>query len=82
MSGSAVRMFPISTNGTLNWVAQGDRLPETLPHDEWLFIKRSTDYIMELALTNDYAGLDEVLDKIRLYQQKKGGAYLRFCHSF
>lgn len=76
MSGSAVRMFPISTNGTLNWVAQGDRLPETLPHDEWLFIKRSTDYIMELALTNDYAGLDEVLDKIRLYQQKKGGAYL------
>ena len=76
MSGQAVRMFPVKAAGSLRWMAQGDQLPEGLGQDEWLFIKRSTDYVMELALAKDNTGVEKVLQKIREYQQKKAGTVL------
>ena len=76
MSGQAVRMFPVKEAGSLRWMAQGDQLPEGLGQDEWLFIKRSTDYVMELALAKDNTGVEKVLQKIREYQQKKAGTVL------
>lgn len=82
MSGKAIRMFPVRDGGKLRWMAQGDRMPEGIRQDEWLFIKRSTDYVMELALAKDYAGMDNVLEKIREYQQKKAGAALPTASRF
>lgn len=76
MSGQAVRMFPVKEAGSLRWMTQGDQLPEGLGQDEWLFIKRSTDYVMELALAKDNTGVEKVLQKIREYQRKKAGTVL------
>ena len=76
LSGQAIKMFPIPEGESIQWMAQADRLPTELPEDEWLFIRRSTDYLTELARTHNYDGLTKTLEKIRLYQQKKAGELL------
>lgn len=76
LSGQAIKMFPIPEGESIQWMAQADRLPTDLPEDEWLFIRRSTDYLTELACTHNYDGLTKTLEKIRLYQQKKAGELL------
>ena len=57
-------------------MAPADRLPTELPEDEWLFIRRSTDYLTELTRTHHYDELSVTLEKIRRYQQKKAGELL------
>lgn len=76
LSGQGIKMFPIPEGGSIRWMAQADRLPTELPEDEWLFIRRSTDYLTELTRTHHYDELSVTLEKIRRYQQKKAGELL------
>ena len=55
------------------WYSQADNLPDSLPHDQWFFIKHSMDYVGELAVQHDYQELTATLQKIRQYQQKTMG---------
>ena len=64
--GQLTRIYPAGDK----WYSQSDNLPDTLPHDQWFFIKHSLDYVGELAAKTDYKELSATIAKIRKYQQK------------
>jgi len=68
-NGQLLKLYPADGQ----WFSQMDNLPETLPHDQWFFIKHSMDYVGELAAQQDYQELTATLQKIRQYQQKTMG---------
>jgi ABC-type transport system involved in cytochrome c biogenesis permease subunit len=71
-----VRIYPYADGQQLRWLSQADQLPRDMPHDKWLFITKSLDYVGELAWQKDYAQLSIVLQKIRAYQQQEAGDVL------
>jgi len=76
--GGMLRIFPYADpcDGTLRWASPIDDLPRDLPHEQRLFIRRSIDYLNELAAQGDYAAMADALRKIRAYQEKICGATL------
>ena len=68
-NGQLLKLYPADGK----WYSREDDLPETLPHDQWFFIKHSMDYVGELAVQQDYRELTATLQKIRQYQQKTMG---------
>lgn len=68
-NGQLLKLYPADGK----WYSREDNLPETLPHDQWFFIKHSMDYVGELAVQQDYQELTATLQKIRQYQQKTMG---------
>lgn len=74
-SGKMLKIYPYrSLEGrTLEWFAQGDRLPEAMADDECMFVKKSQSYVQEMVVKKDYTNLTALLDKIREYQMKRAG---------
>ena len=78
-NGQLLKLYPVQTfNSQLStvnfqWYSQMDNLPDSMPHDQWFFIKHSMDYVGELAVQHDYQELTTTLQKIRQYQQKTMG---------
>ena len=72
-AGTVMKVFPHKADGSdgISWYAQNSKLPSDLPHEEWVFIRKSLDYVYEMALKNDFGSVDAILDKVRLYQQKE-----------
>ena len=68
-NGQLLKLYPADGK----WYSREDDLPETLPHDQWFFIKHSMDYVGELAVQQNYQELTATLQKIRQYQQKTMG---------
>ena len=77
-TGSAIRIFPYRSahEQVLNWYAQVDQLPQELSHGEWVFIRKVLDYIQEKVLLQQWDEVKGLLDKIKIYQEKKGGELL------
>lgn len=77
-TGSMLRVFPYTDprDSLLRWASQVDDLPREVPHAQALFIRRAMNYVNELVVKQDYAGVKEVLRKIRTYQRKEGGTYM------
>ncbi|MDR1116380.1 MAG: cytochrome c biogenesis protein CcsA [Tannerella sp.] len=83
-SGKLLKIYPHERNdafpehdaGHIEWYSQGDPLPEDMGEDEWLFVKKSFDYIHEMIVGKDYDGVSDTLDKIKIYQRKKAGDVL------
>ncbi len=73
-SGELLKIYPCADSlGVVRWYAQGDRLPEGIPDEQWIFIRKSWDYIFELVMNGEYDSLSESLAKIRQYQRKVAG---------
>ncbi len=73
-SGELLKIYPCADSlGVVRWYAQGDRLPEGIPEEQWIFIRKSWDYIFELVMNGEYDSLSESLSKIRQYQRKVAG---------
>ena len=75
-NGELLKMFPCHDADGLRWYSQAGALPPGMAEDKYMFIKKSMDYIGELAWKGDYAQVDTVLDKIRSYQQKEADGLL------
>lgn len=81
-SGKLLKMYPHESEsegdsaGHTDWYSQGDALPGDMNDDEWLFIKKSLDYIHEMIAGKDYDGVSGTLEKIKTYQRKKAGDVL------
>lgn len=58
------------------WYSQGDILPGEIDDDEWLFVRKSFDYIHEMVVRKDFDALSGMLMKMKVYQQKKAGRVL------
>ncbi len=75
LSGELMRIYPYCDSiGGIEWYSYNSRtLPKSMPHEDWIFIKRSIDYMGELVFQQDYEALSFTIQKIRLYQQKRAG---------
>ena len=50
-SGDLLKIYPLrDSTGRLGWYSQSDRLPEGIADEEWLFVRKSMDYIFELVV--------------------------------
>ncbi|MDR1381054.1 MAG: cytochrome c biogenesis protein CcsA, partial [Tannerella sp.] len=76
-SGGMLKIYPHgSAGGHVDWYAAGDVLPEDMGDDEWLFVRKSLDYVHEMVVGGDYESLAGMLDKMKVYQRKKAGGVL------
>ncbi len=75
-TGSMLRIFPYKNNDTLYWASQVDNLPQSLSHEQEVFIKQSMNYVNELVAKRNYVELSHVLGKIKAYQKKTCGEKL------
>ena len=76
-SGGLLKIYPLrDSTGRLGWYSQSDRLPEGVADEEWLFVRKSMDYIFELVMNREYSKLSESLGKLRRFQESKMGESL------
>lgn len=79
MAGEFLRIYPsysLTTDSTLTWLSPTEHFMTGFPEDEMFFIKKSLNYVGELAVTHNHDKYMETLAKIRQYQQKVAGDYL------
>lgn len=76
-SGDLLKIYPLrDSTGRLGWYSQSDRLPEGIADEEWLFVRKSMDYIFELVVNREYSKLEESLGKLCRFQESKMGESL------
>ena len=82
LSGELTKIYPYrqATNEPASnhivWYSQGSNLPLGMADDEWFFIKKSMDYVGQLAFEKDYARMDTVIAKLNKNQQNIAGDIL------
>lgn len=79
-NGQMLRIYPYAGQmhggNSVLWLSQGSNPPAEVGEERWFFIKKSMDYVGELAALGQYDELGNVLDKIRKYQEKEVGEAL------
>ena len=71
VSGRGLKLYPVAdSSGSVGWYAQNDALPLCVGDDEYIFIRKQLGYCQQLVVSGDYAGLEEVFAKTRLFQEK------------
>ena len=76
-SENLLKIYPLrDSTGRLGWYSQSDRLPEGIADEEWLFVRKSMDYIFELVVNREYVRLGESLEKLHRFQETKMGESL------
>lgn len=77
-TGSLFKIYPYKgQNPQLPvWYSLADRLPEDMPNEQWIFIRKSMDYVAEMIAAKQYKEASILLDKIRSYQQKEASGVL------
>jgi ABC-type transport system involved in cytochrome c biogenesis permease subunit len=75
-SGRPLKIYPHADMKSIGWYSQGEDLPDDMPGDEWFFVRKSLDYINEMAVKKDFEGLSGLLVKLKEYQRKKAGVIL------
>lgn len=77
-TGAAIKIFPNVTpdNKALNWYNQVGHLPEDLEHNEWVFVRKSLDYLNEKIQMQQWDDALHIIDKIKEYQVKKSSGML------
>ena len=77
LSGRSLKIFPVAdSTGSLGWYAQNDDLPMTVSDEEYIFIRKHLSYCQELVVKGDYAALEKVFEKIKLFQKKRAADVL------
>lgn len=73
-SGLAMKMFPYKdTDAAIQWYAPAETLPQDIPDDEWIFMRRVMTMVGEsVFMGNDKEAID-VIAKVRKYQAGKLG---------
>ena len=70
-TGSILKIYPCRTeHNRISWFAPVDDLPQDLPDDQWLFVRKSLGLLSEQVMKKDDAAIIGLTDKIREYQQK------------
>jgi ABC-type transport system involved in cytochrome c biogenesis permease subunit len=74
--GIPLTIFPQMENGELIWYSPADDLPANMPQNEQLLIMGYFDLLHDYARENDMAGLQTMLEKLKVFQYKKAGNML------
>lgn len=82
-NGQLTKIYPYNNGDELIWLSQADeQLPKGMPEDQWFFIKRSMDYLAEMAVMKHFDKMKETIGKIKDYQIKNAGKYLPSDNAF
>ena len=70
-NGKLLKLFPHADSlHNVTWYSQSDALPLDLPDDEYLFIRKHLSLCQEYVVKGDYAALNEVFAKTKIYQEQ------------
>ena len=70
-NGELLKMFPhADSNRQVVWYSQSDELPLDIPDNEYLFIRKQLSLCQQYVIQKDYAALDDVFEKTKIYQEK------------
>lgn len=75
-TGSILKIFPCRTDGNVSWFAPVDDLPKDLPGQQRIFVRKSLGLVTEQIVKGNDSSTQELLGKIRQYQQKTAGEVL------
>lgn len=76
-TGSILKIYPCRTeHNRTGWFAPVDDLPQDLPDEQWLFVRKSLGLLSEQVMKKNDAAILELTGKIRKYQQKIAGEVL------
>ena len=70
-NGQLLKIFPHADSAQqVTWYSQNDQLPLEIPDDEYLFIRKQMSLCKEYVMLGDFASLDKLFDKTKIYQEK------------
>ena len=78
-TGALWRIFPCplaDDSLRLSWYSLADRLPKGLPREQEALMRSGMNYVAEQVARKDYVRVEELVEKIRRYQRREGGALL------
>ena len=82
-SGDALKLFPVAAadstgSVSVNWYNCNELLPEELfeDYDQRVFIRRVLDLVAESVRAEDWAEVDRIVGKIKVYQEKTAAEVL------
>lgn len=69
-TGNILKIFPYNDGQTSPavWYSLADKLPKSMPYEQWLFICNSMNMVAERVAMKDYVEVKTLLQKIRKYQ--------------
>lgn len=71
--GRLLKIFPCVDGTKVSWYAFGETLPDDMPTDEALFVRKSISYFASLCVSGDYDSARTFIDKLEKYQRDKCG---------
>ena len=77
-SGYIFKIFPYRENDSIPpvWLSVSDRLPASMPYEQWLFIRYCMNYMAEHVAKGDFATVDSLIAKTLKYQEKEAHGFL------
>lgn len=74
--GGMLNIFPNETAGCLTWFSPLDELPEDMAEIEVMLTRNFFQMLKKDISDGDYETFGHMLDKFRIYQNRKAGGYL------
>lgn len=77
-TGNSMKIYPFREKGSdfPVWYSIVDDLPLSIPQEQWTFIRYSLNYVAEKVAHQKYEEVDQLLDKIKKYQEKEAAGFL------
>ena len=72
-TGSILKIFPLHDNedSSCRWYSVSEKLPDDIPHDKWMFLKYSMNYLSENIYKGNYKEAEKITGKIRKFQTEE-----------
>lgn len=74
--GNLLKLFPLNTNGRVNWYSPTDSLPPSTPIEKVRFIRGMFTLLYEAILQEKDTTASELIQKLSIYQHREGGKTL------
>lgn len=71
LNGEFLHIYPYPSEQGLEWYSPMTELPLQMDEADCIFIRKSLDYMSELAVTKQYGQLSYTIDKVAKYQNDK-----------
>ena len=71
LNSQLLKIYPhADSSQQVTWYSQNDQLPLEIPDDEYLFIRKQMSLCKEYVVLGDFAALNELFEKTKIYQEK------------
>ena len=71
LNSQLMKIYPHADSAQqVTWYSQNDQLPMEIPDDEYLFIRKQMSLCKEYVVLGDFAALNELFEKTKIYQEK------------